>query len=95
MKIGEQFIDGEGTTFHVKTTFDAQPALDAAADLRSAGAGLTGEHRLVGRVPGWLVSQWVKEAGVAHNDNDARQEIIRKKMLSGEFVKFRVWDGSY
>ena len=32
---------------------------------------------------------------VALDDNEARKEIIRKKMLSGEFDKFRVWEGKF
>jgi len=95
MQIKEEFIDGEGDTFHVKTTFDPTPDLNEAALLRDAGVGLTGEHRLVGSVPAWLVDQWVKEAGLAHNDNEARKEVIKRKLQSGEFSKFRVWDGNY
>lgn len=95
MKLAEQFIDGDGSTFHVKTTFDAQPTLDNAATLRSAEAGMAGDYRLVGVVPGWLVAEWMKEAGLAHNDNEGRKDLIRKKMLSGEFSKLRVWGGNY
>lgn len=95
MKIAEQFIDGEGETFHIKETFDAEPSLENAASLRQSETGFTGEHRLVGVIPGWLIAHWMREAGVAHNDNEARKELIRKKMLSGEFSKLRVWGGSY
>jgi hypothetical protein len=95
MKLSEQFINGDGAKFHVKQTFDAQPGLDEAAQLRSAGVGLTGEHRLVGSIPVWLVDEWMKQAGVAPDDNSARKEIIKQKMLSGEFSKFRVWEGAY
>jgi len=95
MKVGEKFISGEGSKFHVKTTYDIAPALDEAARLRSEGVGLTGEHRLVGAVPAWLVDQWVKDAGLKSDDNDARKEVIKKKLQSGEFSKLRVWNGTY
>jgi hypothetical protein len=96
MKIGEQFIPGDDRdTFHIKETFDAQAALDQAAALRSADATRMGESRLVAEVPMWLVEMWMKEAGVAHNDNAARQEVLNRKLQSGEFSKFRVWDGTY
>lgn len=96
MKIGEQFIPGDDRdTFHIKETFDAQAALDQAAALRSADATHMGESRLVAEVPMWLVEMWMKEAGVAHNDNAARQEVLNRKLQSGEFSKFRVWDGRY
>ena len=95
MKIAEQFVDGDGSTFHVKETFDPNPALASAAALRSAGATHMGESRLVGEVPGWLVDHWRKEAGIAHNDNAATAEMLKKKMLDGDFSKFRVWEGTY
>jgi hypothetical protein len=43
----------------------------------------------------FMVTEWMKEAGVALDDNDARKDIIRKKMLSGDFDKFRVWEGTF
>lgn len=95
MKIGEKFHNDEGTKFVVQRTYDPNPTLQRASDLRSAGVGQTGEKRLVGRVPGWLIAQWCKEAGVAPDDVAARQEIIRKKLLSGDFNAFRVWGGTF
>lgn len=98
MKLGEQFVDGEGSTFHVKTTYDLDPTFKKAEMLRHAGADKFGDSRLVGTIPGWLVTEWMKEAGVSYNDPDAenkRNEIVRQKMLSGEFSKLRIWEGSY
>jgi len=96
MKIGEQFISGDDpNVFHIKETFDPTHALNQAADLRSAEATHMGESRLVAEVPMWMVEHWMKEAGVAHNDHAARQEVLTKKLQSGEFSKFRVWEGRY
>ena len=95
MKIGEKFIDGDGSTFHVKETFDPNPALDSARKLRDAGAQAFGESRLVGELPGWLVAQWMKEAGIAHNDSHARNEMLRKKLMDSDNSDFRIWRGSY
>ena len=95
MKISEQFIDGDGDTFHVKRTFDPNPTLKSVAELRSAGVGDLGESKHVGRVPGWLVSEWLKEAGVRWDDIAARDDVVRKKMLSGDFAAFRNWEGTY
>ena len=95
MKISEQFIDGEGDTFHVKRTFDPNPTLQSVADLRSVGADSMGDSKHVGRVPGWLLAEWLKEAGVRWDDIAARDDVIRKKMLSGEFSALRNWGGSY
>ena len=93
--IKEQFIDGDGDTFHVKRTFDAKPTLDAVAQLRSAGLNSMGESKHVGRVPGWMITEWLKEAGVRWDDIEARNEVIKRKMLSGEVAALRNWTGTY
>lgn len=95
MKIGEKFIDDEGSKFVVQRTFDPTPTLEAVSQLRSAGVQDFGDSKHVGRVPGWLISEWLKEAGVRWDDVKARDEIIKKKMLSGEFSALRNWQGTY
>lgn len=86
---------GDGNKFTIQRQYDVNPTLDQAKIIRDSGAGVTGENRLVGRIPMFMVTEWMKEAGVALDDMDARKEIIRKKMLSGEFDKFRVWEGKF
>lgn len=93
MKIGERFFEDDGKIIHQRV-FDNQGALDDAAALRSAGLGTTGESRLVGRVPMNIVNDWLKEAGVRWDD-PAAKDVIRRKMLSGDFDAFRVWQGAY
>lgn len=95
MKIGEQFIDGDGTTFHVKQTFDPNPVLDEVKALRQNGVKRFGESVHVGRIPAWLVTIWLKEAGVRWDDSTARNEIINKKLQSGDYSAFRNWEGRY
>ena len=93
MKIAERIFEEDGKIIHART-FDNQPAIDDAAALRSAGLGQTGENRLVGRVPMNIVADWLKEAGVKMHDPAAR-DVIRRKMLSGDFDAFRVWQGTF
>lgn len=95
MLIKEEFIDGEGDTFHVKRTFDPNPSMDGVKALRDAEVGHKGESRHIGRVPGWLLALWLKEAGVAWSDIKARDEVIKKKMMSGDYSAFRNWGGTY
>lgn len=95
MNLTEQFIDGDGDKFHIKRTFDASPVLTSTAALRSAGATGMSENKHIGRIPGWMITEWLKEAGVKWSDADARNEIIRKKLLSGEVAKLRVWEGTF
>ena len=79
----------------IKKTFDNNIYIEQAKAIRDQGLGQTGESRLVGRIPMHLVSKWIKDAGLNWNDKAATQDLIRQKMLSGEFDAFRVWKGSY
>lgn len=94
MKLGEKWSI-EGDKMVQQRTFDVLPTLERAEALRAAGAHQFGESRMVATIPGWLVHEWLKEAGVAWHDTKARDDVIRKKMLSGEYGKLRVWNGSY
>ena len=94
-QIGERVFDDDGTMLTVKKTYDVQPTLDAVQQLRSVGASSFGESKHVGRVPGWMITEWLKEAGVRWDDIPARNEVIRKKMMSGEFSALRNWEGTY
>ena len=95
MKLSEKLIDGEGSTLHVKKTVDPNPTLKNVEAIKQAGVGQTGENRHIGRVPGWLIAEWLKEAGVRWDDIKARDEVIKRKMMSGDYAAFRNWEGSY
>jgi len=94
MKIDHK-ISFEGDKLIERRTFDNNPYLKNVEELRRAGVGQTGESRLVGRLPTHIVSQWLKEAGLKWDDHEAVKDLIRTKMLSGDFDKFRVWSGTY
>lgn len=94
MKINEAVTEDDGKII-VKETHDVQSALDRAAALRSAGINGFSENRLVGTVPLVLLKEWAKEAGVKWDDREAMSELLKRKMLSGEFSKLRVWEGKY
>ena len=96
MKIGEKIHYNESDNkIVIQKTHDVNPELHRAEMLRSAGAGQKGEHRLVGSIPLNLIAEWCKEAGVKWDDAHARAEVVKRKILSGEFDKFRVWKGTY
>jgi len=79
----------------VQKTYDNDVHIDKARMLREAGVGQTGESRLVGTIPMHIVAEWMKEAGLSWDDNEAKKDVIKRKMLSGDFDKFRVWKGTY
>jgi hypothetical protein len=94
MKIAEKVAVDDGKLL-IQQTHDLNPAMERAAMLRQSGAGVLGEKRLVGTIPFALIETWAKEAGVDIQDREAVREIMHRKIMSGEFQKFRVWEGTY
>lgn len=102
MKINEEYKD-EGESLVIKKTHDFGPVLKQMEDLRQRGiVGMDGatdtssEHRFIGRIPLALIEDWCKEAGISFNDVHARGEVVKRKILSGDFDKFRSdWKGNY
>jgi hypothetical protein len=87
--------DDGGDTLTIEKVYDNEPVLRQVEEIKHSGLGQTGDKRLVGRIPMHIMSQWLKEAGVDWSDHGAAQEVIKRKMLSGDFNKFRVWEGKY
>lgn len=102
MKIKEK-VKEEGDNFIIEKTHDFGPVLRQMEQIRQAGivgmGGATdtkGETRFVGRIPLALIADWCKEAGVSWDDVEGRAAIVKRKILSGDFDKFRSdWKGSY
>ena len=96
MKIKEQVHhDIKNGKIIIESTYDNNPTLERAEQLRKAKVGLSGDNKLVGTIPIHIIKMWCTEAGIKWGDNEARREIVKKKMLSGEFDKLRVWKGTY
>lgn len=80
----------------IQRSQDVQPVLDQNAALRSAGMDNFGKDNwCVGRVPVLVVEQWMKEAGVRWDDPEGFQRVMKRKLLDGEFAKFRVHEGTF
>ena len=91
-KISEK-IDFEHDHMVIKKKHDVSQALNDVQKAKDAGIGMSGENRLVGFLDGAVLAQWLKEAGVSWSDTEAAKEVVKRKMMSGEFSKFRVWEG--
>ena len=94
MKVGEKFIDNHDGTFVVQRQFNNEPYLDRVEKIRELNGGIMGESRLAGEIPLHIVETWAKEAGIKWDD-PAMKDVIKRKLLSGEFDKFRVWRGTF
>ena len=93
-KISEK-VSFEGDNMVIHQRHDVSQAMKDAEMARAAGIGMSGEKRLVGFLEGPVLAGWLKEAGVAWSDTEAAKEVVKRKMMSGDFSKFRVWEGSY
>lgn len=74
---------------------DPTPALEAVKAAKQAPVVPMSDSVHVGRIDKHVLEAWIKEAGVKFNDRAAVQEVIKRKLLDGDFAKFRVWEGSY
>ena len=96
MQIGEKLhVNEKDQKIVVEKIFDNQYYLDRAQHLRSNKLGVTGESRLAGTIPMHVISTWCKEAGVKWDDVEARKDVVKKMLLSGDFDKLRVWKGKF
>lgn len=93
MKIGEK-IHHSGDQIIVQKTYDNNPILDRVDAVKRANGGVIGENRFVGSVPLHLMATWAKEAGIKWDD-PAMKEVVKRKMMSGDFAKLRAWEGNY
>ena len=94
MKVGEKFIDNHDGTFVVQQKFNNEPYLNRVEKIRELNGGIVGESRLAGEIPLHIVEMWAKEAGIKWSD-PAMKDVIKRKLLSGDFDKFRVWKGTF
>lgn len=95
MKISETPTWMDDNLLIIKNTHSADHIMNRLRSARDAGLGQSGEMRHVGTLPIAMVAEWCREAGVKFNDVHARADIVKKKMMSGEFSAFRNWEGSY
>jgi len=96
MKIRETFKE-EDDKIIIKKTHDFTPVMKRMDDIRqNVDQDLRSDYRYVGTIPLPLMEQWCKEAGVKWDDVHARAEVVKRKILSGDFDKLRGnWKGRY
>ena len=96
MKIGEKVhFDEDKQKIHVEKLYSNQPYLDRVAEINRLGLGKTGESRLAGSIPIHLLKQVCDKLGVKWDDVEARKDVVKRMLLSGDFDKLRVWKGTF
>lgn len=80
----------------VRETWDPNPALNRARQIRDGKPTLgvpDGKH--VATIPRMLLEHWLVEEGISYCDREAVNEMLARKLNSGEFAHFRTWGGTY
>ena len=94
MKISEKYWEQDGKLI-IKETHDLEPTFNQVQQMKSPGWTGWGENRHIMRLPLPLIEQWIQEAGVRFDDHEAVKEVMKKKILSGEYNDLRPWEGTY
>ena len=92
MKIKDEFV-GDGNTVHRVRSYDFQPVIDDVRRIKNEAHN--GDMWHVGRIPKELLGIWIKEAGLKWTDTEAVQDLVRQKLLSGEFNALRPDERSF
>ncbi len=101
MRLGKMAKISESYKFEddkliIKKTHDANEMLKDVEHARQHSDNSFGsDYKHVGNVDMALLGVWLKEAGVSWSDTGAVKEVIKRKLMSNEFAKLRVWEGSY
>jgi len=101
MRLGKMAKIGESYKFEddkliIKKTHDANEMLkDVEHAKQHSDNSFGSDYKHVGNVDMALLGVWLKEAGVSWSDTGAVKEVLKRKLMSNEFAKLRVWEGSY
>lgn len=90
------FQDGDKIIRHKQT--DPTAALQSAEDLRSNDmTTMFGQKDSwhVGRIDMHVLEMWIKEAGLTWDQTHEVGELVKRKLLDGDFAKFRVHGGTF
>lgn len=94
-KIAES-VTFNGDQMIIKKTHDASVMLKDAEQAREVTHnGFGSDYKHVGNVDMALLNIWLKEAGVQWTDTQAVKDVLKRKLMSNEFSKLRVWEGKY
>lgn len=91
-KLGERFFEQDGSVIH-QEVHDFTDVLNRAQQLRSAGLTHTAGNKdmqLLGSIPSFKLKEWAKEESIPLTNREEIGNMLRRKLLSGDFDKLCV-----
>jgi len=79
----------------IEKQWDNTPTLERVNHIKSSGVGDGKDYKFAGSIPIGLLKEVCDKLGVNWNDVEARKDVVKKMMLSGDFDKLRVWKGRF
>jgi hypothetical protein len=79
----------------IEKEWDVSPTIERMNQIKSAGLGDGKDYKLAGSIPIGLLKTICDKLGVNWNDVDARKDVVKKMLLSGDFDKLRAWKGKF
>jgi len=79
----------------IEKQYDHQDAVDRVQRINALGLGDGKDYKFAGSIPIGLLKEVCDKLGVNWNDVEARKDVVKKMMLSGDFDKLRVWKGRF
>ena len=74
---------------------DVQPVIDAVRVARDVPGTPMSDSWHIATLPTVLIEKWLIEEGLQLSDREAVRDMIKRKLLSGEFNAFRVHEGTW
>lgn len=95
MKIADKmFYDQKTDKIIHQKTYDNSDTIARVEDIKRSEINKFGsDYKFVGSVPMNLLNEWIKEAGLTWEDTNEVNEVMKKKLMSGEFDKLMAWKG--
>lgn len=79
----------------IEKQWDNMPAVERVNAIKQSGMGDGKDYKFAGSIPIGLLKEICDKLGVNWNDIDARKEVVKKMLLSGDFDRLRVWKGTF
>lgn len=95
-KVREDITVDEKGEIQIASHFDGNKILRQAQHAREVSPNAVGsDWKHIGEITAPMLHIWLKEAGVSWSDPEAVREVVKRKLMDGEFSQLRNWEGKW